>query len=83
MRRYLRRAAEKLDRVDPIVVGITGSYGKTSTKSYAGHLLSGTFRVVASPRSFNNRAGLAPGGEREPRSWDGSLHRRDGGVRGR
>ncbi len=58
-RRYLQRAAEKLDRVDPIVVGITGSYGKTSTKSYVTHLLSGTYRVVASPRSFNNRAGLA------------------------
>jgi UDP-N-acetylmuramoyl-tripeptide--D-alanyl-D-alanine ligase len=56
---YLKRAAEKLGRIDPIVVGITGSYGKTSTKSYAAHLLSGTYRVVASPRSFNNRAGLA------------------------
>jgi len=58
-RRYVKRAAEKLGRIDPIVVGITGSYGKTSTKSYAAHLLSGTYRVVASPRSFNNRAGLA------------------------
>ncbi len=56
---YLRRAAEKLDRIDPVVVGITGSYGKTSTKNYVTHLLSGTYRVVASPRSFNNRAGLA------------------------
>jgi len=26
-RPYLRRAAEKLDRIDPVVVGITGSYG--------------------------------------------------------
>jgi UDP-N-acetylmuramoyl-tripeptide--D-alanyl-D-alanine ligase len=58
-RRYVRRAAEKLGRVAPVVVGITGSYGKTSTKAYAAHLASGTFRVVASPRSFNNRAGLA------------------------
>ncbi len=40
-------------------MGITGSYGKTSTKNYATHLLSSAYRVVASPRSFNNRAGLA------------------------
>ncbi|HXZ83053.1 MAG TPA: Mur ligase family protein [Acidimicrobiales bacterium] len=58
-RRYVRLARGKLQRIRPIVVGITGSYGKTSTKNYVVHLLSGTFSVVASPRSFNNRAGLA------------------------
>jgi UDP-N-acetylmuramoyl-tripeptide--D-alanyl-D-alanine ligase len=40
-------------------VAITGSYGKTTTKQYVAHLLSGSFRVVASPASFNNRMGLA------------------------
>ena len=43
----------------PVVVGITGSYGKTSTKWYVRDLVSGTRRVVASPASFNNRLGLA------------------------
>ena len=42
-----------------MVVGITGSYGKTTTKTYVGHLLGSDRSVVASPRSFNNRAGLA------------------------
>ena len=41
------------------MVAITGSYGKTTTKQYTAHLLSGSFRVVASPASFNNRMGLA------------------------
>jgi len=41
------------------VVGITGSYGKTTTKGYVAHLLGADRSVVASPRSFNNRAGLA------------------------
>ena len=43
------------------IVGIVlgGSYGKTSTKGYLAHLLAGRYSVVASPRSFNNRAGLA------------------------
>ncbi|HEX9970208.1 MAG TPA: Mur ligase family protein, partial [Acidimicrobiales bacterium] len=38
---------------------ITGSYGKTSTKGYVAHLVAGTKAVVPTPRSFNNRAGLA------------------------
>jgi UDP-N-acetylmuramoyl-tripeptide--D-alanyl-D-alanine ligase len=69
--RYVRRAAELLAQVEPLVVGITGSYGKTTTKNYVAHLLAGDRTVVASPRSFNNRAGLtrtvnehlAPGSE--------------------
>lgn len=57
--RYVGRAAERLRRVGPKVVAITGSYGKTSTKQYVAHLLSGSMAVVESPASFNNRAGLA------------------------
>ena len=57
--RYVARASELLARVQPLVVGITGSYGKTTTKNYVAHLVAGDRRVVASPRSFNNRAGLA------------------------
>jgi len=57
--RYVRRAAEALAAVSPLVVAITGSYGKTTTKGYIAHLASGRRRVVASPASFNNRAGLA------------------------
>jgi UDP-N-acetylmuramoyl-tripeptide--D-alanyl-D-alanine ligase len=57
--RFVDQATAKLRSVRPDVVGITGSYGKTGTKGYVAHLLSGTKTVVASPRSFNNRAGLA------------------------
>ena len=57
--KFVVRAAGTLDRVAPVVVGITGSYGKTSTKWYVRDLVSGTRRVVASPASFNNRLGLA------------------------
>ena len=55
---YVRRASELLARARPLVVGITGSYGKTTTKNYVAYLLGGERSVVASPRSFNNRAGL-------------------------
>ncbi len=56
---FVDRAAATLRRVGPTIVGITGSYGKTSTKHYVATLVEGTRRVVASPASFNNRLGLA------------------------
>jgi UDP-N-acetylmuramoyl-tripeptide--D-alanyl-D-alanine ligase len=56
---YVERARARLDKVRPRVVAVTGSYGKTSTKGYIAHLAGGTMAVVASPASFNNRAGLA------------------------
>ncbi len=57
--RYVRTAAGRLDDVAPTIVGITGSYGKTSTKQHLADLLDGSRRTVASPASFNNRAGLS------------------------
>jgi UDP-N-acetylmuramoyl-tripeptide--D-alanyl-D-alanine ligase len=59
LRPYLDRATDRLARVGPRVVAVTGSYGKTSTKQAIAHLLSGSVSVVASPASFNNRTGLA------------------------
>ncbi|HEX6220473.1 MAG TPA: UDP-N-acetylmuramoyl-tripeptide--D-alanyl-D-alanine ligase [Acidimicrobiia bacterium] len=56
---WVDKATAKLRSVDPAVVAITGSYGKTTTKNYVAHLLAGSKRVVASPASFNNRMGLA------------------------
>ncbi|MHB8263224.1 MAG: Mur ligase family protein [Acidimicrobiales bacterium] len=57
--RYVNAAHERLAKVNPRVVAITGSYGKTSTKLYTDHLSSGCYRTLPSPASFNNRAGLA------------------------
>jgi UDP-N-acetylmuramoyl-tripeptide--D-alanyl-D-alanine ligase len=57
--RFVRRASARLRAIHPTVVAITGSYGKTSTKGYVSHFLTGSFAVVPSPASFNNRAGLA------------------------
>jgi UDP-N-acetylmuramoyl-tripeptide--D-alanyl-D-alanine ligase len=57
--RFVASAAARIAQVRPTVVGITGSYGKTSTKGYTAHLLAGQHAVVASPASFNNLLGLA------------------------
>ncbi len=56
---FVDAAAARLARVDPLVVAVTGSYGKTSTKGHIAHLVRPTRSVVVSPASFNNRAGLA------------------------
>jgi UDP-N-acetylmuramoyl-tripeptide--D-alanyl-D-alanine ligase len=56
---WVEKAARGLERSGARVVAITGSYGKTSTKVMAAHLLSGLASTVASPASFNNRMGLA------------------------
>lgn len=42
-----------------IVIGITGSYGKTSTKEILSHLLSYKYRVLKSPQRLNAEIGLA------------------------
>lgn len=56
---FVAKARQRLARVRPTVVAITGSYGKTSTKGYVAHLLATSRVVVASPASFNNRLGLS------------------------
>ncbi len=57
--RFVDEATARLARVGPTVVAVTGSYGKTSTKGHIAHLLRPDMTVVATPASFNNRAGLA------------------------
>jgi len=53
------QAAAKIRKVNPRVVAITGSYGKTSTKNYATYLMQGRWSTLASPASFNNAMGLS------------------------
>ena len=44
--------------VDPIVVGITGSSGKTTTKEMLIRILAGSFRVAATSGNQNNLVGV-------------------------
>jgi UDP-N-acetylmuramoyl-tripeptide--D-alanyl-D-alanine ligase len=46
------------DRLPDRVVGVTGSVGKTSVKDLLAAALAGTFRTVASEKSFNNEMGV-------------------------
>jgi len=56
---YLNEAKSKLAaREDLIKIGITGSYGKTSTKFILASILSEKYDVLATPSSFNTPMGL-------------------------
>jgi UDP-N-acetylmuramoyl-tripeptide--D-alanyl-D-alanine ligase len=57
--RFIEQADAILRATGARVVAVTGSYGKTTTKVYITHLVSGRYVTVASPASFNNRMGLA------------------------
>lgn len=56
---YLRSARRKLSQVDPIVIGVTGSYGKTSTKFAIEAMLGSGGDVLATPGSYNTTLGVA------------------------
>ena len=56
---FVRAAKRKMAETSIKVVGITGSYGKTSTKQILSSILSAKFRVLATPRSHNTPLGLA------------------------
>lgn len=57
-RRFVTAAKRSLARVDPLVVGITGSYGKTSTKFCVGAVLSADRPTLVTPASFNSYLGV-------------------------
>lgn len=57
--RFWSEAHSKLASLKPVVVGITGSYGKTSTKHLLGHILEVQAPVLITPGSVNTPMGVA------------------------
>lgn len=57
-RMFVARARRKLKKAAPFVIGITGSYGKTSTKEYLAHILRSRYKVLATPKSYNTLMGV-------------------------
>ena len=56
---YYRKAKNKLkDMSNLSVVGITGSYGKTSSKNIVNSILNSNYISYATPKSFNTPYGL-------------------------
>lgn len=54
------RAEKKISGLPNItVIGITGSYGKTSVKEFTAHILSKKFKVLKTPQNTNTDIGIA------------------------
>ena len=59
-RYYILHAAKKLGQCkNLIIIGITGSYGKTSVKEFLSNILSAKFNVVKTPKNINTEIGIA------------------------
>ena len=57
---YVYRATKKIARHSNVtVIGITGSYGKSTVKEYASHILGKKFRVLRTPGNINTDIGVA------------------------
>jgi UDP-N-acetylmuramyl pentapeptide synthase len=59
-RRIIRKAAQKMKGLKKVkVIGITGSYGKTSTKEFLYAILSQKYKVVKTEENNNTNIGVA------------------------
>lgn len=55
---YFQKAKKKLKEINPYIIAITGSYGKTSIKQYLNTILSNYLNVLATPKSYNTIQGI-------------------------
>ncbi len=57
-RGFVKQAGRRLAEWKPLVIGVAGSYGKTSTKYYIDVLLAQKHSVIKSPGNFNTLLGI-------------------------
>ncbi len=58
-RKFSKKASKKLKEIPDLkIVGITGSYGKTSTKHVINSILSQKYNCLMTPASFNTTMGV-------------------------
>lgn len=56
--KYWQEAHDKVAELQPKVIGITGSYGKTSVKHILGHILKTQAKTLITPGSVNTPMGI-------------------------
>ncbi len=57
-RLFIGSARNVMHEIHPTVIGITGSYGKTTTKNFIADILNGRFRAYPTPKSYNTMMGV-------------------------
>jgi UDP-N-acetylmuramoyl-tripeptide--D-alanyl-D-alanine ligase len=58
-RKYWLEASDKLKQLQPTIIGITGSYGKSTVKHIFGHILSTVDSTLITPGSINTSMGIS------------------------
>ncbi len=57
---YIEKARRRrMQFSNPLVIGITGSYGKTTTKEFLAHILSKKFKVLKTKEHQNSEVGVS------------------------
>ena len=56
---FIKKSKRKLKNAEPIIkIGITGSFGKTSTKNFLTDMLKKKYEVLCTPESYNTPMGI-------------------------
>lgn len=58
-RKFVRMASAKIAKSNATVIGVTGSYGKTSVKHFLAHILAANAEVLYTPGSVNTLLGVS------------------------
>jgi UDP-N-acetylmuramoyl-tripeptide--D-alanyl-D-alanine ligase len=58
-RKFWQEAHDKLLKLEPTIIGITGSFGKTSVKHILGHVLDMNAPALVTPGSVNTPMGIS------------------------
>jgi len=56
--RFIASARRVMEDIQPTVIGITGSYGKTTTKNFLTQILNGRYKAYPTPKSYNTMMGV-------------------------
>ncbi|HEX2621698.1 MAG TPA: UDP-N-acetylmuramoyl-tripeptide--D-alanyl-D-alanine ligase, partial [Phototrophicaceae bacterium] len=56
--RFIGRAKAVMAQIQPKVIGVTGSYGKTTTKNFIADILNGRYHTYPTPKSYNTLMGI-------------------------
>ena len=56
---YIKKANKKITNIKPLVIGITGSAGKTTCKNMLYSLLKNKYNCFMTPKSYNTDIGIA------------------------
>lgn len=56
---YKRKTFKKLNKINPLIIGITGSFGKTSTKNVVYQIINNHYYTYRTIKSYNTPMGIS------------------------